>query len=158
MLNRCTAGNCSNVILHYLALGKVPFWLVAVFAYMASYTASLFRTSPLSRPHLLERRTTTTPRTSRRTLFEWCGDCLTSHVDILNMEGTMRRGLRFIVLIREDLKSNHLLIPQVFQDPECWSGWSRTHDLPRDNPMLHQLSHRCAVDQTLQRTPSCTNF
>ena len=24
----------------------------------------------------------------------------------------------------------------------CWSGRSRTHDLPRDNPMLNQLSHR----------------
>ena len=60
MPNRCTAGNCSNVILHYLALGKVPFSLVAVFAYVAPYTTSLFRTSTPSRPHLLERRTATT--------------------------------------------------------------------------------------------------
>ena len=51
MPNRCTAGNCSNVILHYLALGKVPFWLVAVFAYVASYTTSLFRNITPSRPH-----------------------------------------------------------------------------------------------------------
>ena len=30
-------------------------------------------------------------------------------------------------------------------DPEFWSGWSRTHDLPRDSPMLNQLSNRCVV-------------
>ena len=29
---------------------------------------------------------------------------LTSHVEILNMEGIVRRGLRIIVLIREELK------------------------------------------------------
>ena len=37
------------------------------------------------------------------------------------------------------------LSPQLFKDPECWSGRSRTHDLPRDSPVLNQLSHRCAV-------------
>ena len=37
--------------LHYLALGKVPFWLVAVVAYMASYTTSLFRNITPSQPH-----------------------------------------------------------------------------------------------------------
>jgi len=38
--------------LHYLVLGKVPFWLVAVLAYLASYATSLFRNifTP-SRPH-----------------------------------------------------------------------------------------------------------
>ena len=158
MPNRCTALNCSNVILHYLALGKVPFWLVAGFAYVTSYTASLFRTSPPSRPHLLERRTATTPGISRCTLFEWCGGYLTSQVDVLNMEGTLRRGLRLIVLIREDLKSNHFLmyyylrykvalIPQVFWDPECWQPEAQPTE-----PSVHGWS------QTLQRTSSCTNF
>ena len=91
--------------LHYLALGKLRFWLVAVFAYVTSYTTSLFKNIfTLSRPHLLERRTATTPGTSRPTLFEYCVGSLTFHVEILNMEGTLRRGLRFIVLIREDLK------------------------------------------------------
>ena len=71
-------------------------FFVAVFAYVASYTASLFRTSWPNRSHLLERRTATTPGTSRRTLFEWCGGSLTSYVDILNMEGTVRRGLGFM--------------------------------------------------------------
>ena len=47
--------------------------------------------------------TTTTPGTSRPTLFEQCLSSLTSHI-LLNMEGIVRRGLRFIVLIREDLK------------------------------------------------------
>ena len=37
--------------LHRLALGKVPFWLVAVFAYVASYTTSLFRNITPSRLH-----------------------------------------------------------------------------------------------------------
>ena len=37
--------------------------------------------------------------------YEPCvGSLITSHVEILNMEGIVRRGLRFIVLIREDLK------------------------------------------------------
>ena len=27
--------------------------------------------------------------------------------------------------------------PQLFKDPECWSGRSRTHDLPRHSPMLN---------------------
>ena len=31
-------------------------------------------------------------------------------------------------------------------------------ELRRDNPMLNQLSHRCAVDQTFQKTSSFTNF
>ena len=53
---------------------------------------------------LLERRTGTTPGTSRPTLFEECVGSLTSHIEILNVEGILRRGLRFIVLIREDLK------------------------------------------------------
>ena len=37
--------------LHHPALGKVPFWLVAVFPYVASYTTSLFRNITPSRPH-----------------------------------------------------------------------------------------------------------
>ena len=46
----------------------------------------------------------TTPGTSCPTLFEQCDGSLTLPVDILNMEGSVRQGLRFIVLIREDLK------------------------------------------------------
>ena len=58
--------------LHHLALGKVPFWLVAVFAYVASYTTSLFRNIFYAKPATFarERRTATTPGTSRPTLFE----------------------------------------------------------------------------------------
>ena len=62
----------------------------------------------------------------------------------------MRRDLRLIVLIREDLKvlpfadviSKAALSPQLFKDPECWSGRSRTHGLPHGSPVLNQLSHR----------------
>ena len=37
-------------------------------------------------------------------LREECVGSLTSYIRILNMEGSVRRDLRFIVLIREDLK------------------------------------------------------
>ena len=42
--------------------------------------------------------------TSRPTLFKQCVGSLTSHTELINMEGIVRRDLRFIVLIREDLK------------------------------------------------------
>ena len=48
-------------------------------------------------------RTATPPGTSGPTLFEKCLGSLTSHIS-LNMGGIVRRGLRFIVLIREQLK------------------------------------------------------
>ena len=44
---------------------------------------------------LLERRTATTLGTSRPTLYEQCVGSLTPHVQILNMEGTVRWGPRF---------------------------------------------------------------
>ena len=53
---------------------------------------------------LLETMTATTPGASRPTLYEQCVGSLTSDFEILNMEGIVRQGLRFIVLIREDLK------------------------------------------------------
>ena len=58
------------------------------------------------RPNLAydAQRTATKPGTSRPTLFEECVGSLTSRTGILNMEGIVRRDLRFIVLIREDLK------------------------------------------------------
>ena len=31
-------------------------------------------------------------------------ETLTSHIELINMEGIVRRDLRFIVLIRDDLK------------------------------------------------------
>ena len=37
--------------IYNLALGKVPFWLVAVFAYVAPYTTSLLRNITPGRPH-----------------------------------------------------------------------------------------------------------
>ena len=50
------------------------------------------------------------------------GSFLTSHVEILNKEGIVRRGLRFIVLIQENLKvkpfadvvTKEALSPQLF--------------------------------------------
>ena len=53
-----------------------------------------------------------------------CVGSLTSH------NSTVKRGLPFIVLTREDLKvwpfanviTKAALSPQLFKDPECWSG------------------------------------
>ena len=68
--NLCRFYSKSNLHLHYLALGKVPFWLVAVFAYVASYTTSVFRNifTP-SRPHLLEKEGQPQHRELRALLF-----------------------------------------------------------------------------------------
>ena len=46
----------------------------------------------------------------------------------------VRRSLRFIVVIREDLKVLTI-----------WPGQSRTHDLPQGKPLHNQLSHRPPV-------------
>ena len=46
-----------------------------------------------------QHRETTSP-----TLFQQCGGSLTSHIELINIEGIVRRDLRFIVLIREELK------------------------------------------------------
>ena len=78
-----------NSTLHRLALDKAPFWLVAVFAYVASYGTSLFSQAGHI---LLEKRTAPTSGTSRSTLYEQCVGSLTSHVEILNMEGIVRDG------------------------------------------------------------------
>ena len=59
---------------------------------------------PINPPEGTTQRTATTPGTSHPTLFEYCVGSLTSHVELLNMEGIVRRDLSFIVLIREDLK------------------------------------------------------
>ena len=46
-----------------------------------------------------------TPREAGHILLEGQPQIsLISHVEILNMEGTVRRGLQFTVLIQEDLK------------------------------------------------------
>ena len=56
----------------------------------------------------------------------------------------MKRGLRFIVLIRKDLKvspfadviTKAALSTQLFKDPEFWSGRRRNQDLPHGSPVL----------------------
>ena len=72
----------------------------------------------------------------------------------MNIEGIfVRWGLQFIVLIREDLKSNHLQIKlqrqhfllSYFKILSVDPAGVRTRDLPRDSTMLNQLSHRCAI-------------
>ena len=53
-----------------------------------------------------------------------------SPTDLLHVQGLVRRGLQFIVLIREDQKvklfadviTKAALSPQLFKDPECWSS------------------------------------
>ena len=64
------------------------------------HTPQAFLETSRQASHILrERRTATTPGTSRPTLHEQCVGSL-----ILNMEGIVRQDLRFIVLIREDWK------------------------------------------------------
>ena len=74
------------------------------------------------------------------------------------MEDICETGLRLKDLIREDLKvqpfvnviTKVALSPQIFKDPDCWSGRNRTHDLSHGSPVLNQLSHRCAVIVLMQ--------
>ena len=78
----------------------------------------------------VEVRYTTTSGTRCPTLYEESVGSLTSHRFLLYVQGLVRRGLRFIVLIREDQKvkpfadviTKAALSPQLFKDPECWSG------------------------------------
>ena len=58
------------------------------------------------------------------------------------------RRLESLTICRCNYKGS-TFFPQLFKDPECWSGWSWSHDLPRDSPVLNQLSHRCAVNLAL---------
>ena len=44
--------------------------------------------------------------------------------------------------ISDVISTKAALSPQLFKDPECWSGRSRTHDLPHGSPVLNQLSHQ----------------
>ena len=69
----------------------------------------------------------------------------------MNIEGLWDGTSGLSSLSEKTRESNHLhkkaaLSPQLFKDPECWSGRSWTHDLPRDSPVLNQLSHRSAVN------------
>ena len=83
----------STNYLHYLALGKVPFWLVAVFAYVVSYTTSLFRNIfTRSPPHFAREKDR--HNTGNFTFYSF-------YVLLwnFNMEGTVRRDLGFIAHI-----------------------------------------------------------
>ena len=71
-------------------------------------------------------RQTTTPGTTCPTLYEE----EKSPTDLLPVQGLVRRGLQFLVLIREDQEvypfadviTKAAISPQLFKDPECWSG------------------------------------
>ena len=78
-------------------------------------------------------RQTTTPGTACPTLHEECVGSLTSQ-RFITYARACEKGLWFIVLIREDQKVEPLadvitkppaaLSPQLFRNPECWSGRS----------------------------------
>ena len=53
------------------------------------------------------------------------------------------RNLKVLPFV--DVMTKAALSPQLFKDPECWSGRSQTHDLPHGSPVLNQLSHLCAA-------------
>ena len=65
---------------------------------LATYITSLY-------PPIHLQRTATTLGISCTSLLEWCVGSLTSHIDLINMEGIVRWGLQFTVLIHEDLKA-----------------------------------------------------
>ena len=76
-------------------------------------------------------RQTTTPGTTCPTLYKECVGSLTSHRFLSHVQGLVRRGLWFIILIQEDQKvkpfaeiitNQAALSPQLFKDTECWSG------------------------------------
>ena len=43
-----------------------------------------------------------------------CGSSWTPHIELINMEGIVRRGLRFIVLIQEEDLSGSTITPDIF--------------------------------------------
>ena len=83
--------------------------------------------------------------TSCPTVFEQCVGSLTSYIERMNKKVFVRQDLRYIVLIREELKSNHMRMKlQGKHFLLCYlktlSNWAR--DLLHSSPMLTQLSHR----------------
>ena len=66
------------------------------------------------------------------------------------------RRIESLTIIK-DVIIKEALSPQLFKDPECWSGRSRTHDLPHGSPVLNQLSHRCAVLHVLNERKELMN-
>ena len=75
-------------------------------------------------------RQTTTQGTTCPTFYQECVGSLTFHRFFITCARACETGLRFIDLIREDQKvklfadviTKAALSPQLFKDPECWSG------------------------------------
>ena len=63
----------------------------------------------------------------------------------MNIGRVVRRGLRFIVLMisEKTRESNHLRMQHFLLS--YLKTLSVGPDLPRDSPVLNQLSHRCVV-------------
>ena len=87
----------------HLALSKVPFWLVAVFPYGASYATSLFRSQA---GHIFAGEKETRPQHRELHVLLFTNNVpvpfKTSHSYLRTR--VVRRDLHFIVLIRENLK------------------------------------------------------
>ena len=72
----------------------------------------------------------------------------TSRIEFMNMEGVCETGptvyspyprrLESLTFAGVIIKAS--LPPQLFLDSECWSGRSRTHNLPHGSLVLNQLS------------------
>ena len=85
-------------------------------------------------------------------LFFLLGIVKTDHNNGNYMPYSLRQVCGFFY-VPQDYKhwSNAALSPQLFKDPECWSGRSWTHDLSRDSPVLNRLSHRCSSKPSFLR-------
>ena len=79
------------------------YYLFLFLTYLYRMTISVIETAINMGPVFTTQRSATTSGTSRPTLFELCLGSLTSHIS-LNMEGIVKQGPWFIVLIQKDLK------------------------------------------------------
>ena len=55
------------------------------------------------------------------------------------------RKLESLTICKCNYKSS--TFSSVIKDSECWSVWSRTHDLPHSSLVLNQLSQRCCFGE-----------
>ena len=131
--------------------------VILLFIYLFIYLFEQFEVLPAiqlmwtcyTHPPKYTQRTATTPGTSSPTLLEWSS--LTSHRELMNMEVICETGppayrpyprrLESLTICGCNCKGSTFSL-------ECWSGRSRTHDLPHGSPVLNQLSHWCAVMAT----------
>ena len=113
-------------------------------------------------------RQTTTPGTTCPTLYEECVGSLTSHRFITCVRAC-ERGLRLIVLIREDqnvqpfanVVTKAALSSQLFKHSECWSVRGLNLRLPAQQTGSYPTEltgRRSGVTQIISKKPFCPHI